>query len=53
MRAFKRLSGDRRGFALEATLMVMLLISVLLAAAVLGAMTTTRTSNLDYRNTRV
>ena len=53
MSVFKRLSGDRRGFALEATLMVMLLISVLLAAAVMGAMTTTRTSSLDYRNSRV
>jgi hypothetical protein len=53
MRVFKRLSGDRRGFALEATLMVMLLISVLLAAAVMGAMTTTRTTSLDYRNSRV
>jgi hypothetical protein len=53
MRVFKRLSGDQRGFALEATLMVMLLISVLLAAAVMGAMTTTRTTSLDYRNSRV
>jgi type II secretory pathway pseudopilin PulG len=53
MSLFKRVGGDRRGFALEATLMVMLLISVLLAAAVLGAMTTTRTSTLDYRNSRV
>ena len=50
---FNQLRNDRRGFALEATLMVMLLISVLLAAAVLGAVTTTRTTSLDYRNSRV
>ena len=50
---FNQLRNDRRGFALEATLMVMLLISVLLAAAVLGAVTTTRTTSMDYRNSRV
>ncbi|MEE8193106.1 MAG: hypothetical protein V3T74_10205 [Gemmatimonadales bacterium] len=53
MTFLNRLRDDQRGFALEATLMVMLLISVLLAAAVLGAVTTTRTTSLDYRNSRV
>ena len=53
MTFLKRLHDDQRGFALEATLMVMLLISVLLAAAVLGAVTTTRTTSMDYRNSRV
>ena len=53
MTFINRLRDDQRGFALEATLMVMLLISVLLAAAVLGAVTTTRTTSLDYRNSRV
>ena len=53
MTFLNRLRDDQRGFALEATLMVMLLISVLLAAAVLGAVTTTRTTSMDYRNSRV
>jgi type II secretory pathway pseudopilin PulG len=53
MMFINRLRDDQRGFALEATLMVMLLISVLLAAAVLGAVTTTRTTSMDYRNSRV
>ena len=43
---------NRRGFALEATLFVLLLLSVLCVFAVSGVTTTTRTANYDYRNTR-
>lgn len=46
------LPHDRRGFALEATLFVLLLLSVLCVFAVSGVTTTTRTANYDYRNTR-
>lgn len=44
---------NTRGFALEATLFTMLLISVLIVAAMTGAATVTRTANMDYRNSRV
>jgi type II secretory pathway pseudopilin PulG len=43
---------SRRGFALEATLFVLLLLAVLCAFAVTGVTTTTRTANYDYRNAR-
>ena len=44
---------NTRGFALEATLFTMLLISVLIASAFAGVVTVTRTANMDYRNSRV
>jgi len=44
---------NTRGFALEATLFTMLLISVLIASAFAGVVTVTRTTNMDYRNSRV
>ncbi len=43
---------NRRGFALEATLFVLLLLAVLCVFAVSGVTTATRTANYDYRNTR-
>ncbi len=46
-------TGDRRGFALMATVMVLVLISVLIIAAYSGYMSVQRTSTLDYRNSRV
>lgn len=48
-----QLSGDRRGFALEATLIVMVLISALVAAAVAGTVIVQRAAGMDYRATRV
>ena len=42
---------SRRGFALEATMFVLLLLAVLCVFAVSGVTTTTRTANYDYRNT--
>jgi hypothetical protein len=47
-----KLLHNRRGFALEATLFVLLLLAVLCVFAVSGVTTTTRTANYDYRNTR-
>ncbi len=44
---------DRRGFALEATLFVLLLMSTVIAVAYYGAVTVQRTANLDYRGSRV
>lgn len=44
---------DRRGFALEATLIVMVLISALVAAAVAGTVIVQRAAGMDYRATRV
>ncbi len=44
---------NERGFALEATFMVLLLVSVLIGAAALGAATVVRTAGHDYRNARV
>ena len=46
-------AADRRGFALMATVMVLVLISVLIIAAYSGYMSVQRTSTLDYRNSRV
>ena len=43
----------RDGFALEATLLVMVLMSVLMLAAYTGAATATRSAHLDYRASRV
>lgn len=47
-----KLIQNRQGFALEATLFVLLLLAVLCVFAVSGVTTTTRTANYDYRNTR-
>ncbi|HWA15661.1 MAG TPA: hypothetical protein VG817_04455, partial [Gemmatimonadales bacterium] len=44
---------NRRGFALEATLILMVLMAALAAAAVMGAAMVTRSSGTDYRGTRV
>jgi hypothetical protein len=44
---------SQQGFTLEATLLIMLLISVLVTIAFAGVLTTVRTANLDYRNSRV
>jgi len=44
---------NRRGLALEATLLVLVLISFLMIVAYAGVVTTIRTSDVDYRNTRV
>ena len=44
---------NRRGLALESTLLVLVLISFLMIAAYAGVLTTIRTSDVDYRNTRV
>lgn len=48
-----RVRNDRRGFALEATLILMVLMAALAAAAVMGAAMVTRTAGVDYRTTRV
>ncbi|MGH7646250.1 MAG: hypothetical protein ACREMR_11765 [Gemmatimonadales bacterium] len=44
---------ERRGFALESTLLVLLLLSFVMVAAYAGAITTIRTTNVDYRAARV
>jgi hypothetical protein len=44
---------NRDGFALEATLLVMVLMSVLMLSAYTGAATVTRSAHLDYRASRV
>lgn len=44
---------NRRGFALESTLIVLLLMSALAVIAFAGAVTDIRTTNVDYRTTRV
>jgi hypothetical protein len=44
---------NQRGFALEATLILMVLMAALAAAAVMGAAMVTRSSGVDYRATRV
>jgi hypothetical protein len=44
---------NRRGFALEATLILMVLMAALAAAAVMSAAMVTRTAGVDYRGTRV
>ncbi len=44
---------NRDGFALEATILVMVLMSVLMLSAYTGAATATRSAHLDYRASRV
>jgi hypothetical protein len=44
---------DRRGFALEATLILLVLMASLAAAAVMGAAMVQRNAGVDYRSTRV
>ncbi len=44
---------NRRGFALEATIVVMVLLTVLIGAAVTSAVMTQRTAGVDYRGSRV
>ncbi len=43
----------RNGFALEATLFVLVLMSVLMLSSYTGAAMATRAANLDYRTSRV
>ena len=45
--------ADRRGFALEATLIVLVLISLLVGASVAGYVMVQRSGSVDYRATRV
>lgn len=47
------LLGNRRGFALESTVVVMVLLTVLIGAAVTSAVMTQRTAGVDYRGSRV
>lgn len=44
---------DERGLALEGTLLVLVLLSAILMAAVSGVVVVTRTANYDYRGSRV
>lgn len=44
---------DRRGFALEASLVLLVLIAALIGAAVLGSMMVQRSAGVDYRAARV
>ncbi len=44
---------NRDGFALEATILVMVLMSVLMLSAYTGAAPATRSAHLDYRASRV
>ncbi len=44
---------DQGGFALEATIFVLVLMSALTMVAVVGVVTATRTANYDYRYTQV
>ncbi len=55
MRSLARIGylDDRRGFALESTLIVLLLMSTLAVIAFASAVTSIRTTNIDYRNARV
>jgi hypothetical protein len=48
-----RVVTDRRGFALEATLILLVLMASLAAAAVMGAAMVQRNAGVDYRGTRV
>ena len=48
-----RVVSDRRGFALEATLILLVLMASLAAAAVMGAAMVQRNAGVDYRGTRV
>lgn len=45
--------NGRGGFALEATMLVLILMTVLMAAAYTAAVSATRSSTLDYRSARV
>ncbi len=49
----RRLVRARRGFALEAALIVLVLVGALVGLTALWVSTVTRTSGLDYRSTRV
>ncbi len=44
---------NRNGFALEATLFVLVLMSVLMLSVYTGSAMATRSANLDYRTSRV
>jgi hypothetical protein len=44
---------NTKGFALEASLFVLLLVAVLVADSVTGVVGTTRTAGMDYRGARV
>lgn len=44
---------NRRGFALESTIVVMVLLTVLIGAAVTASVMTQRTAGVDYRGSRV
>ncbi|MGH9258792.1 MAG: hypothetical protein ACRD08_02680 [Acidimicrobiales bacterium] len=44
---------DRRGFSLESTLLVLMLLSFVMVAFYAGAVTTIRTANVDYRAAQV
>ena len=44
---------NTKGFALEASLFVLLLVAVLVADSVTGVVGTTRTAGMDYRAARV
>lgn len=48
-----RVISDRRGFALEATMILLVLMASLAAAAVMGAAMVQRNAGVDYRGTRV
>jgi hypothetical protein len=48
-----RLLRNHRGFALESTIVVMVLLTVLIGAAVTSAVMTQRTAGVDYRGSRV
>lgn len=48
-----RVVNDRRGFALEATLILLVLMAALAAAAAMGAAMVQRNAGVDYRGTRV
>ncbi len=52
-RRFTTLLADRRGFALEATLIVLILVSVLVAASVASYVMIQKSGSVDYRGTRV
>ena len=53
LRRTTTLLADRRGFALEATLIVLVLISVLVGASVASYVMVQRSGSVDYRGTRV
>ena len=52
-RRFTTLLANRRGFALEATLIVLILVSVLVAASVASYVMIQKSGSVDYRGTRV